>query len=76
MVKKEKKARDFAKCIEVEEKVIELPPDEQKEDPSYEGPKLDTIEDCTPDWCVKLMDWLKDQKKLDPRSFALILNHT
>ena len=59
---KMKREKDFAMSIAVEEKKIELNPEDFREDPSYEGPKIESVEDIDSEWCVSLMNWLKNGK--------------
>ena len=71
---KMKREKDFAMSIAVEEKKIELNPDDFREDPNYEGPKIASVEDIDSEWCVSLMNWLKNGKQLHGKYLAMILN--
>ena len=71
---KAKKAKLFAESIAVEEKRAELDPEEYKVKDDYDGPRLESIEDVTLDWCQKLLEYQKDQKLLPPKYHAMILN--
>jgi len=40
---------------------------------SYSGPKLETIEDVTPEWIQNVMDHFRDQKKLHKKYATMII---
>ena len=69
---KEYKEREFAKCIEVDEKKIEVNLEDIVVEESYAGPRLDKVEDINSDWVGKLMDYLQGQKILH-KKYALML---
>lgn len=43
-------------------------------DASYSGPKLNSIDDVTPEWIEKLMDWQRDGKVLHKKYTVMIIN--
>lgn len=51
---------ELAKAIYFEEKKVEVDIDKIEVEASYKGPRLETIEDVTPEWIVSLMEWQKD----------------
>jgi serine/threonine-protein phosphatase 5 len=57
MTKKEHRAKLMAAAIYTEEKKTTLDPNEIVVEQSYAGPKLESIEDVTPQWVQSLMDW-------------------
>jgi serine/threonine-protein phosphatase 5 len=71
---KEFKAKEFAKCIETDDKTkIVVNVEEMVVEASYTGPKLEKIEDLNAEWVVKLMDWQKDQKTLHKKFATMII---
>jgi len=64
MTLKEMRLRQFSKCIEVEDKKIEVDVQDIVVEDSYTGPRLESIDDITPEWCAQLMEFLKGQKVL------------
>ena len=40
---------------------------------SYSGPRLESIDDVTPEWVVSLMEWQRDQKKLHKKYATMII---
>lgn len=40
---------------------------------SYAGPRLESIDDVTPEWVVSLMEWQRDQKKLHKKYATMII---
>jgi hypothetical protein len=58
----------------MEEVKIELDPNTLSESASYTGPRLNHLDEINADWCVSAMAWMKEQKLIDPRSVAIILN--
>lgn len=62
--KKLKTQKLFAESIAQEEKKIELDPTTLPEEENYKGPKIQSIEELTPEWCVEAMKWMKDQQRL------------
>lgn len=57
---KEHKAKEFAKCIEKEDIRVNIKLDEIIVEASYDGPRLESIDDLTPDWVVSMMDYYKN----------------
>ncbi len=55
---KEHKEREFAKCIQVEEKRIEIKLEDIVVETSYGGPKLESAEQIDGEWVVELMSYL------------------
>lgn len=72
--KKLKTQKLFAESIAQEEKKIELDPTTLSEEDNYKGPKISSLDDITPEWCVEAMKWMKDQNKLHQKSVAIIMN--
>jgi hypothetical protein len=56
---KEHKAREFAKCIEKDDIRVNINLDDMVVEATYTGPKLENIEDLTPEWVVEVMDYYK-----------------
>ncbi|EGR31107.1 protein phosphatase catalytic subunit, putative [Ichthyophthirius multifiliis] len=66
--------REFAKSIEVQHAVVVVNPEDVIVEPNYQGPKLENIDtDVTSEWCIQLMEHLKDQKKLHKKYTWMIL---
>ena len=40
---------------------------------SYTGPKLETIDDVTPEWVVSLMEYQRDRKVLHKKYATMII---
>jgi serine/threonine-protein phosphatase 5 len=55
-----------------EEQKISVKIEDIPVEPSYNGPKLESIEDITPEWIQTVMDWQRDSKKLH-RKYALMI---
>jgi serine/threonine-protein phosphatase 5 len=71
---KEFKEKEFAKCIETDDKEkLAVNVDEIVVESSYPGPRLDNIDDIDANWVVKLMDYLKGQKVLHKKYATLII---
>lgn len=58
----------------VEQKKVVVLPSEINVEASYNGPKLESIEDVTPEWIKKLMDWQRDGKNLHKKYAVMIIN--
>ena len=41
---------------------------------SYSGPKLNSIDDVTPEWIQKMMDWQRDGKNIHKKYAVMIIN--
>ena len=57
MTMKEHKAREFAKCIEKDDIRVVVNVDDMVVEASYDGPRLDKIEELTPQWVVEMMGY-------------------
>jgi hypothetical protein len=42
-------------------------------EPSYSGPKLEKVEDVTPEWCKSVMQWQKEQKTLHKKFVCMLI---
>lgn len=42
---------------------------------SYTGPRLETIDDVTPEWVVSLMEYQRDRKVLHKKFATMIIQH-
>ena len=73
MTMKEFKEREFAKCIEVDEKKIEINVEDFIVEESYSGPKLNSIEDINSEWVVNLASYLASQKVLHKKFAYMII---
>lgn len=73
MAKKAKMEMDFASCIAVEEKKIEINPDDIIVEESYSGPVIEKREDVTAEWWVELMQYMKEEKKLHKKYWVMLL---
>jgi hypothetical protein len=60
MTVKEHRLRLLAQAVYVEDKKVEINIEDIVVEASYSGPKLDKIEDCTPEWVEQLLDWQKN----------------
>lgn len=74
ITKKELNYQRMAASIEVEQKKISLDDRDIPVEASYTGPKLDSIDDVTPEWIEKLMEWQRDGKNLHKRYAVMIIN--
>lgn len=54
--------------------VDKINPDEIVVDSSYTGPRLDSIDEVTPEWVRDMMDWQKDQKRLHKKYATMLIN--
>jgi serine/threonine-protein phosphatase 5 len=68
-----KKQMDFAACIAVEEQKIEIDPEDIIVEQSYAGMSFEKREDITVDWCVELMEYFKEEKKLHKKYVVMLL---
>lgn len=66
---------DFAMCIAVEEKKIEIDPEDIIVEDSYTGPKITAREDINSEWCIELMNWMKEEKKLHKKYVVMLLSY-
>lgn len=73
MALKAKKEIDFASCIAVEEKKIEINPEDIMVEPSYDGLRIEKREDVTKEWVLELMQYFKDEKKLHKKYVVMLL---
>jgi serine/threonine-protein phosphatase 5 len=74
MTQKEWKAREFAKCIVVEEKKIQVNLDDMIVEEKYQGLKLNSIEDLNSEWVLELMGRLSKGEVLHKKfAFMIIL---
>ena len=53
---KEFKLREFAKCIQTDDKKIEINLEDLQVESSYTCPRLEDIDDITTQWVIDLMD--------------------
>jgi serine/threonine-protein phosphatase 5 len=68
LAKKEKRLKDFSESILVEEKKLEIEWKDMTVEDSYDGPRLEEdMSNLSSEWCIKLKDFLKNQKKLHKR---------
>ena len=58
--------------VHEEAKVISDPESIHVED-SYTGPRLENIDDITPEWCVSLMEYQRDRKNLHKKYATMII---
>ena len=64
LLKKMLKERAFLKAIEYEDETQQLDANTLNVPTSYQGPRLDDRVGLSHDWVMKLIEYLKDQKKL------------
>jgi len=57
-----------------EDTVDKINPDEIVVESSYTGPRLDSIDEVTPEWVRDMMDWQKDQKRLHKKYATMLIN--
>ena len=60
-------------AIERDDATETFNPNEIPVEPSYIGPKLEKDEKITHEWCVKLMDYLKNEKKMHKKYVCLLI---
>ena len=70
---KEEKLRKFQNAIGYDDQKVKINIEDIPVEPSYNGPKLDKIEDISPDWIKSVMQWQKDQKILHKRFTTMIM---
>jgi serine/threonine-protein phosphatase 5 len=73
LTQKEFKAREFAKCIEKDDIRVNVNLDELIVEPSYNGPRLEKIEELTDEWVVEMMGYLKGGKVLHKKYAFMII---
>lgn len=64
---------ELAKAIYFEEKKVVVDVGEIEVEASYKGPRLETIDDCTPEWVQTVIEWQKDQKVLHKKYATMII---
>jgi serine/threonine-protein phosphatase 5 len=74
LTKKEYREQLLAAAVMVEQKKISLNENDIVVESSYTGPKLDSIDDVTPEWVEKLMEWQRDGKNLHKKYAVMIIN--
>lgn len=57
-----------------DDSVVGINPDEIVVESSYAGPRLESIDEVTPEWVKSMMDWQKDQKRLHKKYATMIIN--
>lgn len=57
-----------------EDTVDKINPDEIVVESSYTGPRLESIDEVTPEWVRDMMDWQKDQKRLHKKYATMLIN--
>ena len=67
------KEAELAKAIYCEEKKVEVDIQSINVDASYDGPRLETIDDVTPEWVESLMEYQKNQKILHRKYASMII---
>ena len=70
---KEHKEREFAKCIQVEEKRIEVKLEDIIVEPSYTGPRLDSSDQIDGKWVTEMMSYMQGQKIVHKKFAIMIL---
>jgi serine/threonine-protein phosphatase 5 len=70
---KEHKEREFAKCIQVEEKRIEVKLEDIIVEPSYTGPRLDSSDQRDGKWVTEMMSYMQGQKIVHKKFAIMIL---
>lgn len=71
---KEFKYQQLALAIVSEDTVDKINPDEIVVESSYTGPRLESIDEVTPEWVRDMMDWQKDQKRLHKKYATMLIN--
>ena len=51
------KEREFAKCIEKDDNTVAIKLEDIVVEDGYTGPKLNSMDELTHDWVVKLMEY-------------------
>lgn len=72
-VLKEHKAQLLAQAIVHEEGKIVIDPETITVEASYTGPRLNNIDDVTPEWVVSLMEHQRDRKVLHKKYATMII---
>ena len=70
---KEFRLREFSKCIEVEDKRVEVNLEDIIVEASYSGPTITDIEEVNTEWVLKYMEYMKDSKVLHRKYATMIL---
>lgn len=70
---KEFKEREFAKCIEKEDNTVAIKLSDIVVEDGYTGPRLNSMEELTHDWVIKMMEYLRDQKVLHKKYAVMII---
>ena len=73
LTKKEHKAQLLAQAIVHNEVKVDIDPESIYVEDSYTGPKLESIDDVTPEWVVSLMEHQREQKKLHKKYATMII---
>jgi serine/threonine-protein phosphatase 5 len=73
MTKKEHRLTLLSAAVLHEEKKIEIDIGDIVCESSYTGPKLDDIDQISPEWITKMMDWMKDGKVLHKKFACMII---
>ena len=63
----------LAQAIIHEEAKVSVDAESIAVESSYSGPRLETIEDVTPEWVVQLMEWQRDRKVLHKKYATMII---
>jgi len=64
---------ELAKAIYFDEKKTVVDTDKIAVESSYTGPKLDSIDDVTPEWVRSVIEWQRDQKVLHKKYATMII---
>ena len=63
----------LAQAIVHEEAKVVVDPESINVEASYTGPKLNSIDDVTPEWVVSLMEWQRERKVLHKKYATMII---
>lgn len=64
----------LAKAVERADEIIHYDASDIHVADSYEGPRIENIDDITPEWIKKLMQYQKEEKRLHKKYIVMIIN--
>jgi serine/threonine-protein phosphatase 5 len=74
LTRKEYRENLLAAAVNIEQKKLVVSADEITVDSTYTGPRLNSIDDVTPEWIEKMMEWQRDGKNLHKKYAIMIIN--
>ena len=64
----------MAKAVQRDDEIVKYDSDEIIVPANYDGPRLDSLDDITPEWIKQLMQYQKEEKKLHKKYLVMIVN--